>query len=174
MKESNKITNDAFIDGQNLYFGAKENNWQIDHKKMRVYLRDKYKVQNAYYFFGYKEDSEIGMYTRLQNNGYIVVFKDHTKSMTTRKKGNIDTDLVFHVMQKLIEKPKEFSKIVLISGDGDFKKMVDYLIKKDRFEKILSPNAKCMSSLYKNLDKKYYEYLSSKREKIEYKKWGSS
>jgi hypothetical protein len=40
-------TNIAFIDGQNLYQGL---NWPVDYKKFRVYLRDKYRIEKAYYF----------------------------------------------------------------------------------------------------------------------------
>ena len=170
MKEPKKIDNYAFIDGQNLYLGARENNWQVDYKKLRVYLRDKYKVQNAYYFFGYRIHSQIDMYTRLQEDGYIVVFKEHTDDMHTKKKGNIDTDLVFCIMQKLIERPQAFSKIVLISGDGDFKKMIDYLIRKERFAKIIFPNKRYRSSLYRSLNPKYYDYLASVKDRIAYKK----
>ncbi len=71
--------------------------------------------------------------------------------MKSSKKGNIDSDLIFRVMEKLIEEPDEFDKVLLVSGDGDFKILVDYLIKKDRFVKILLPNKNFASSLYKAL-----------------------
>lgn len=52
-------------------------------------------------------------------------------------------------MKNLVEN-NDFNKIILVSGDGDYKKVVDYLISKERFEKILFPNRKFASSLYKN------------------------
>lgn len=73
-------------------------------------------------------------------------------------------------MEKLIEEPEEFNKILLVSGDGDFKILVDYLIKKDRFLKILLPNQKFASSLYKELGSEYYDYLSHTRPMFEYYK----
>jgi hypothetical protein len=72
-------------------------------------------------------------------------------------------------MKNLVEN-NDFNKIVLVSGDGDYKKVVDYLIHKERFEKILFPNRKFASSLYKKITIKYYDYLDNKdiKKKIEY------
>ena len=42
-------------------------------------------------------------------------------------------------MKNLVDN-HEFNKIILVSGDGDYKKLVDYLIGKDKFKKILFPN----------------------------------
>ena len=75
------------------------------------------------------------------------------------KKGNVDTDLVFEVMKKIAEK-EDFDRVVLVSGDGDYYKMVEYLIKKEKFSKLLAPNEKRMSSLYKLLNRKFYASLS--------------
>ena len=49
--EHQKIHNNAFIDGQNLYRGL---DWDLDYARFRVYLRDKYHIEEAYYFIGYK------------------------------------------------------------------------------------------------------------------------
>lgn len=45
--------NYAFIDCQNLYFGIKELGWQLDWKRFRIYLKDKYKVTQAFICIGY-------------------------------------------------------------------------------------------------------------------------
>ena len=42
------MKNYAFIDAQNVHLGIKSLGWKIDWKKFRVYLKDKYKVANAY------------------------------------------------------------------------------------------------------------------------------
>jgi uncharacterized LabA/DUF88 family protein len=60
---------------------------------------------------------------------------------------------VFKEFKSIIEN-KDLEKIVLVSGDGDYKKTVDYIVKKQRLEKILFPNGKNASSLYNNLDNK--------------------
>lgn len=163
--------NYAFIDGQNLYLGtakASTDAWIIDLLRFKVYLKDKYKISRIYYFLGYVQDTNITLYTRLQELGYIVVFKNQIVEMKSQKKGNIDSDLIFRVMEKLIEEPEDFGKILLVSGDGDFKILVDYLIKKERFLKILFPNKKFASSLYKELSRNFYDYMINIRPHIEY------
>jgi uncharacterized LabA/DUF88 family protein len=70
------------------------------------------------------------------------------------QKGNVDTDIVFEIMKNLVENI-DFDKIILISGDGDYKKLVDYLIGKNRFKRILFPNGDKASSLYNKLDNKF-------------------
>ena len=72
-------------------------------------------------------------------------------------------------MKTLIER-RDFEKILLISGDGDYKKLVDYLIKKSLFKKILFPNKKYASSLYLTLGSEFFDYLETPdiRAKISY------
>ncbi len=80
--------------------------------------------------------------------------------MKSEKKGNVDTDIVFEIMKNLLDN-KNFDKIVLVSGDGDYKKLVKYLIQKERFRKILFPNKKFASSLYNELGSEYFDYLEN-------------
>lgn len=65
----------------------------------------------------------------------------------------------------------DFSQIVLVSGDGDYYKMVRYLLKIDRLKKVLFPN-KNYSSLYKKMAGSYTVNLSTPdiQKKISYKK----
>ena len=64
--------------------------------------------------------------------------------------------------------------ILLVSWDWDFKILVDFLIEQNRFKKILFPNKKFVSSLYKSISIKYKDYIFNIRNKIEYKKrWAS-
>ena len=153
------ISNIAFVDGQNLYLGTKEDGWKVDLVKFRIYLKEKYKVNEAYYFLGYVSDAEEDLYSNLQKAGFIIVFKEHHLSSVGKKKGNVDSDIIFEMMKNLVD--NNFEKIILISGDGDYKKVVDYLIKKNKFEKIIFPNKKFASSLYKKLTVKYFDYLSN-------------
>jgi uncharacterized LabA/DUF88 family protein len=164
----NRENNYAFIDGQNLYLGVKQANWQVDLYKLRIYLKDKYDVNEAYYFLGYLQDEHTDLYKEIQKAGYIVAFKEHNQYAMTKKKGNVDTDIVFEIMKALIES-KELDNVLLISGDGDYKKVVEYLIAKNKFKKILFPNRKFASSLYKKLGNKYFVNLENKdiKQKIE-------
>lgn len=166
-----KESNLAFIDGQNLYFGTKESNWKIDFKKFRRYLKDKYHVSEAYYFFGFISEDQQELYYNLQRAGFIVTFRDHTSTLKGTKKGNVDTDIIFEAMKTLIDR-NDFDKILLVSGDGDYKKMVEYLISRNDFKKILFPNKNAASSLYRSLSPQYFDHLENPeiQKKIAYKK----
>ncbi len=69
-------------------------------------------------------------------------------------------------MKNLVDN-NNFNKIVIVSGDGDYKKLVDYLIKKGKFKKLLFPNKKFASSLYKNLGSEFFDYLDNLKTYIE-------
>lgn len=156
-----KIRNIAYIDGQNLHLGSKEHGCSIDHLKFRTYLRDKYNVEEAYYFLGFISEEQQALYLNIQKAGFILHFREHSSALMGKKKGNVDCDIVFEIMKMLMEKEQDFAKIILVSGDGDYKKLVDFLVKKEKFEKILFPNRKFASSLYKKLGSEYYDYLEN-------------
>ena len=162
--------NIAFIDAQNLHLGTLSEKWNIDFERFRVYLEKKYQVFEAYFFLWFLDEGEQELYTNIQKAGFIVAFREHTAHMKWKKKWNVDGDIIFEVMKKIVEK-KDFHKIVLVSWDGDYIKMVKYLIQNNYFKKILFPNNK-FSSLYKSIYCNYGINLSLPdiRKKIEYKK----
>ncbi len=166
MKENNY----AFIDGQNLYLGTTQDGWCIDLLKFRTYLRDKYSITEAYYFLGFINEDHNDLYSEIQKAGFILQFREHNSNMLGVKKGNVDTDIVFSIMKSLLDE-ESMDNVVLVSGDGDYKKLVDYLIKKQKLKKLLFPSKK-YSSLYKKLTVKYFDMLYSDfiRGKIEQKK----
>lgn len=173
MKSSDK--NIAYIDGQNLYMGTSKSSprWRVDLTRFRVYLTEKYHVMDAYYYLGFVQNGEEydRLYESIQKAGFILVFREHNSAMLGTKKGNVDSDIIFNTMKRLYLK-ESFDKIVLVSGDGDYKMLVDFLIKENRFEKILFPNKKYASSLYKSISRQYFAYLSDEavKKKISPKK----
>ncbi|MFZ2831992.1 MAG: NYN domain-containing protein [Minisyncoccia bacterium] len=161
MTRGSKTKNYAFIDGQNLHMGTAKREvdpWKIDLARFRVYLEQKYNVSDAYYFLGFVQDENQDLYVEVQKAGFILVFKKHNSAMLGTKKGNVDTDVVFHIMKKLYKK-EPFGNVVLVSGDGDYRQLVDFLIEEGRFEKILFPNKKFASSLYKQIGAPYFAAL---------------
>ncbi len=153
--------NQAFIDGQNLHFSTAkvEQPWKVDLRRFRVYLERKYSVDKAYYFIGYYMEELSDMYSKIQEAGFIIVFRKHETNMKSAKKSNVDTDIVFTAMRKVADN-EDFDKIILVSGDGDYFKMVQYLVERGKFARLLAPNEKYMSSLYKTLEPKYYAFLN--------------
>ncbi|KPK63661.1 hypothetical protein AMJ83_05515 [candidate division WOR_3 bacterium SM23_42] len=69
-----KANNYAFIDSQNLHLSIREQGWNIDFRKFKNYLKDKYNITKAYLFIGYVAENQ-GMYIQLQKYGFILVFK---------------------------------------------------------------------------------------------------
>lgn len=169
-----KTKNIAFIDGQNLHLGTASEWWSVDLARFRIFLHDRLQVAEAYYFLGCISDEETDLYNSLQKAGFIVSFREHSSVMMGKKKWNVDVDIVFEIMKKLYLK-EEFDQIVLVSGDGDYYKMVKFLLEEERLEKILFPNKK-YSSLYRNMPAQYRMniWLPDIRMKIEYKKKGAS
>lgn len=161
------MNNIAFIDGQNLYLGTRESGWKVDYSKLMIYLKENYSVTKAYYFIGYKSDIYLKIYDHLEKSGFTLVFKEHNKELLAQKKGNVDTDIVFEIMKNLIDNTV-FDKVLLISNDGDYKKLVDYLILKNKFEKIIFPSRKNVSSLYKDISIEYFDNLENVKIYIEY------
>ncbi len=154
--------NYAFIDGQNLYMGTTmiDKSWKINFKKFRIYLKDKYNVEIAYYFLGFVIENKRDLYLKIQEAGFVLVFREHNALMIGKKKGNVDADIVFLIMKKIYQK-EAFDKVVLVSGDGDYKRLVDFLIEEKRLKKILFPNSEFASSLYKSLGSEYYNSLGN-------------
>ncbi len=157
------MKNFAFIDGQNLYMGTtkSENSWEIDLIRFRVYLNRKFNVTKAYYFLGFIRNENHDLYQKIREAGFTIIFREHSSAMHGKKKGNVDSDIIFNIMKKMYLKTN-FDKIVLVSGDGDYKKMVDFLINENKFEKILFPNIKYSSSLYKKISRRYFMHLEDK------------
>jgi len=139
---------------------SKPNPWNIDLIRFRKYLEKKYNVSRAYYFLGFVQETNQELYEKIQSAGFILIFRQHNSAMLGMKKGNVDTDIVFTIMKKMYRK-ENFEKIILVSGDGDYKMLVDFLIEENRLHKVLFPNGKFASSLYKKLGAEFYDHLDT-------------
>lgn len=157
------LNNYAFIDSQNLHLGIKELSWKLDNKKFRVYLRDKYQVQKAYLFIGYIPANQ-DMYTSLQEQGYVLIFKQVMRDGDGKPKGNVDADLVLQAMIDL----NVYSKAVIVTGDGDFSSLTNYLYSKNKLETVISPNRDKCSVLLRKAAREKINFLNDLRGKLEY------
>src|SRR3989304_11019 len=125
----------AFIDSQNLNLGVRSAGGILDFARFRKYLTDKYNVEKAYLFIGLVADNQ-SLYKYLQNSGYVLIFKP---TLENKKKGiikgNVDAELVLHTMIEY----KNYDKAIIISGDGDFYCLVEYLADNNKLDKIIVP-----------------------------------
>jgi uncharacterized LabA/DUF88 family protein len=140
----NKIN--IYIDGNNLYRSAKELGFEIDYKKFRGWLRQKYNPVSVYLFIGLVPE-RVKFYEHLQSCGYILVFKQ-TVSIGEKVKGNCDAELVLKATSDFYE--KYFSSCILITGDGDFGCLVEFLKEKKSMNQIIAPDKKKCSFLLRN------------------------
>jgi len=99
------------------------------------------------------------LYDAVQDAGFHLVFREHNSAMKGTKKGNVDSDIIFSIMKRLYLQ-EDFDKVVLVSGDGDYKQLVDFLIEQRKFEKVLFPKQIYASSLYKKMGEWYKADLS--------------
>lgn len=115
-------------------------------------------------FIGYMAENE-SLYELMYSHGYLVVLKPTTEikapevegqteaekeAAKPTVKGNIDADLVLHAMKEL----PNYDKAVIVSGDGDFFGLIEYLAQQGKLCKVLTPNQR-----YSTLLKDFTEYI---------------
>ena len=169
MSKPKSRKNYAFIDSQNLNLGVRSLGWRIDYKKFRLYLKNKFHVEQAFIFIGLVNNNQK-LYSELQKAGFILVFKPTVQYFENGKqtvKGNVDAELVLHAAA--IEY-RNYDKAVIVSGDGDFACLIAFLAEKDKILHVLTPNSK-----YSKLLKSFSQYIihaNQLKASIAYKKTG--
>jgi uncharacterized LabA/DUF88 family protein len=157
----------AFIDSQNLNLGTQRMGWKVDWRKFRQFLADKYGVSKAYMFIGYMSENEA-LYEYMHELGFLVVLKptvdvssqaDKDRPADPKKvpeekeksivKGNVDAELVLYAMKEL----PNYQQAIIVSGDGDFFSLAEYLDEQGKLAHIMAPNWQ-YSSLLKPFESK--------------------
>ncbi len=166
-KEKQPLVVYAFIDSQNLNLGVRSAGWRLDYKKFRLYLKNKYNITQAYMFIGMVPNNQ-SLYTELQRAGFVLVFKPTIRYFKNGKetvKGNVDAELVLHAAA--IEYPN-YDKAIIVSGDGDFACLIEFLAGKNKLLHVLTPNNK-----YSKLLSEFSGYIirvDRLKKSLEYKK----
>ncbi len=123
-----------FIDGANLYATARSLNFDIDYRKLLDFFRSQAKLVRANYYTAMMEEADYSpirpLVDWLDYNGFSVVTKptkEFTDSAGRRKiKGNMDIEIAVDIM----ELSSELDHVVLFSGDGDFRRLVEAIQRK--------------------------------------------
>ncbi len=145
-KEKEKKNTIAYIDFSNLKFGIRESGWVINYKSLRSWLRDKFNVNSAILFMGLIPGN-FNFYNYLQDLSFDISFKPIIINKNGQTKGNVDGDLILRIARDFYENKLE--KAILISGDGDYRCIVEFLKEKDVPVVVVSPNKKYLSLLLK-------------------------
>ena len=151
----------AFIDSQNVNLAIRDQGWILDFKRFRVYLQEKYNVEKAFLFIGFIPKNQP-LYAKLQSDGYILIFKPTLELPDKTVKGNVDAELVLYSM---IEYPN-YDKAMIITGDGDFYCLVDYLNKNNKLLKLLVPNVRKYSRLLKPFAPNRLDFMNDLKKKL--------
>lgn len=136
----------AYIDGANLEHGMIDLGWELDYKRFRVWLAEKYGATEAYFFIG-KMKNRTHTYSTLREAGFSLVFKETIRDSSGKVKGNCDAELVLNAAIGYFE--RRFSRVVLVSSDGDYACLVTFLKNNGVFGTIISPRNKCSFLLNK-------------------------
>lgn len=142
------MNNYAFIDGNNLYLGAKSQGIKLDYRKFRLYLTHKFNVAKAFIFIGY-DPERTKLYANLHNAGFILIHKPTVKYYENGKqtmKGNVDAELVLNCAAIEYE---NYDKAIIITSDGDFRCLLEFLKDRDKLERIIAPTRFYSSLLQK-------------------------
>lgn len=131
-----------FIDGANLYATSRALGFDIDYKKMLKFFESQGYLLRAYYYTALIEDQEYSsirpLIDWLDYNGYRVITKptkEFTDASGRRKfKGNMDMELAVDAMELC----STADHIVLFSGDGDFRYLVEALQRRGRKVSVIS------------------------------------
>ena len=131
-----------FIDGANLYGAAKGLQFDIDYKRLLELFARKGVLVRAFYYTAVAEEQEFSplrpLVDWLDYNGFAVVtkpLKEFTDSAGRRRvKGNMDIELAIDVM----EMAEMVDHIVIFSGDGDFRRLVEAAQRKGRRVSVVS------------------------------------
>ena len=123
-----------FIDGANLYAAARALGSDLDYKRILDYYGSQGRLVRAFYYTALVEDQEYSpirpLVDWLDYNGYTMVtkpVKEFTDASGRRKiKGNMDIELAIDMM----EMSDNLDHVVLFSGDGDFRRLVEAVQRK--------------------------------------------
>jgi hypothetical protein len=157
--------NYAFIDGTNIHQTMKRIGWDLDYRRFRIYLSEHYGVGKAYYFFGYIPEN-TALYTFLQSAGFILIFKPILQTPDGRVKGNCDAELVLQAMIDF----NNYEKAIIVSSDGDFYCLVNYLREEGKLGCVLAPRLALCSKLLRKAGRERVYFIDNCRSNLEYKK----
>ena len=147
MSERRPKNNFAYIDGANLQKAAEAFDWQLDYARLRVWLKEKYDVSNAYMFLGHIPEFKY-RYAYLKEIGYKLIFKKITHNSVGGIKGNCDADLILQAVCDTYE--EKFEKTVIMTSDGDFVGLARFLKNRNKLASLISPgSARGCSTLLK-------------------------
>lgn len=163
-----KIKTYAFIDASNIIYGARAEGWFIDQKKLLHYLKTRFNVSKAFFYYGRdsKSPKKEKFLQKLRDFGYILRVKE-IKRYGSKSKANCDVDLTMDVLLKI----HEYQCAIVLTGDGDFAPLLRYLLSKKKKVVVISSPKRTAREIRAIAGNEHINF-GSLRFLIEYKKRG--
>lgn len=149
----------AFIDASNIIYGARAEGWFIDQKKLLQYLKRKYTVSKAFFYYGKdsKSEEKEKFLRKLKSFGYTLRVKE-IKRYGKKSKANCDVDLTMDMLLMM----KEYKRAIVLTGDGDFAPLFSYLILKKKEVIIISSPRRTARELKRIVGDEHVDFGSLK------------
>lgn len=145
----------VFIDAANVIYSQRTLKWQIDFRKLMLYFKTNYQLDNVYFYFAYLKDDkkQQSFFNKLKHWGYKIRTKEvkliRQSDGTILKKGNLDVELTIDAVKDL----QFYSTAILMSGDSDFHALVKYWQYKGKKVIVISSKGHVSFELLKAADK---------------------
>jgi len=135
----------VFIDGANLYATARSLELEIDYRKLKEFFAKKGRLVRAFYYTAIADEQEYSplrpLIDWLDYNGYTMVtkpLKEFTDDTGRRKvKGNMDIEMAVDMLAM----GDVTDHVVLMSGDGDFRRLIEAVQRKGVRVTVISSNS---------------------------------
>jgi uncharacterized LabA/DUF88 family protein len=158
-----------FIDGANMFYAQRKMGWHIDYRKVYEFYAAQAQVYNAFYYTSVTNPPDAGMegfLRALTGMGYTVrrkVVKEILDQETgqTIRKANLDIEIVIDMLTTA----DLYDRAILISGDGDFERAVEFLRGRGKRIDGLGVHAMAAYDLVNAMDR--YLYLEDLRDLVE-------
>jgi len=123
----------AFIDLSNVFGGAESEKWEVDYRKLKRYLVTRYGVARAFVFGGTSNRPDrVELHEQLSRLGYEVLLVPTRRFSDGSSKADVDSRMTFEIMRL----EKEYDKAIVLTGDGDFYWVLEYLLARKESTKL--------------------------------------
>lgn len=123
-----------FIDGSNLYAAARVLGFDIDYKKLLEVFSGHGQLIRAYYYTAVIEDQDYSpirpLVDWLDYNGYTLITKPTKEFTDDTGKRKIKGDMDIELAVDMLELSEQLDHVILFSGDGDFRRLVEAVQRK--------------------------------------------
>ena len=124
----------AFIDGANLFSAARALGFDIDYKKLLALLSTECHLVRAFYYTALADDQEYSslrpLVDWLDYNGYTMITKRAREYTDANGRRRVKSNMEIEIAIDMMEMADRLDHVVLFSGDGDFRRMVEAVQRK--------------------------------------------